>query len=1136
LIFILLKEKSIDSDSFDTITLAEPLIPASATIVGKESFYTAVLAQYLATLYRIQGNPDKAETLYFYALMILETLPGDNHEQIIALLNSLALMYMEQGRYSSSEEVYLKLLAIKELQYGKVHLVVAETLSDLAFCYQSMQNWGQAQAMYLRALSILQASVKPDQRFIAATLNNLARIYKQQGKYADAETHYLRALNLLKTSLGSDHPDVAAMQNNLAGLYLNQGHYDKALPLYQQTLAIKEQAYGRDHPDIALTLNSLAVLYMDVGDFVTALAMYQRAVSVQEKALGKESLELSATLSNLGGLFLSLQQFTEAEQLYQRALGIRENALGPDHSEVATVLNNLGTLYEQQALHAKAESLFQRALAIQEKQLGRNHPDVAATLNNLAALYKYQEIYVRAEPLLKRALSIKETMLGSKHPSLTPALANLAGIYFEQGLYDEAEKLFQRALEINAQALGKDSPAAASMLNSLAAVYEAQGEYALAEPMFQRSLAIYKQLYGDNHYRVAVIINNLAGLYAEQGDGSKAEVYYQRALKMAQEAFGEMHPDVAMKFDNLGYLYLNQGQMKKALLMFRKSTAIHTQRQMEAVLEPAPRKAEEIAQHQHAFRYHLQTAWAVASADQQLFPELASESYLISQWLNQTDAEAALAQMSVRFSAGSDSLAVAVRQYQDRLQAYKSIDDAYIKMFAESDETTDTEKLGQLRQKRRILSDAVTAQGEKLQAMFPEYVQLASPQPLRETDVRDLLKKKEGILHFSFGNETSLVFLVTQEEFLWRLIDIDRLQLRRQVKALRSSLDPNIRQPSGEGVSPQQAVQFDLDLAHQLYQQLIGPVESGLQDIDHLYFVPSDALTSLPPSVLVTDPPKRRSGMRANTDAAWLIKRHAVTVLPSVSSLRALRRFAAKDQAGRPFAGIGNPLFKEQQADLDTRQRGVAAYFDGQLANITSLHSLGNLPQTETEIRQLAAILNAGEDDLYLREAANETAIKQAPLDRYQIINFATHGLLAGELDGQAEPGLVLTPPQVATQENDGLLTASEVARMRFNADWVILSACNTAAGDSPGADGLSGLARAFFYAGARTLLVSHWPVGDRAAVKLTTAAVEYLKEHPGAGKSEAFRQSMLQLIQDRSNPWNAHPRTWAPFVVVGEN
>ena len=151
-------------------------------------------------------------------------------------------------------------------------------------------------------------------------------------------------------------------------------------------------------------------------------------------------------------------------------------------------------------------------------------------------------------------------------------------------------------------------------------------------------------------------------------------------------------------------------------------------------------------------------------------------------------------------------------------------------------------------------------------------------------------------------------------------------------------------------------------------------------------------------------------------------------------------------------------------------------------------------------------------------------------LARARIVHFATHGLLAGEtraFGGKAEPALLLTPPTTPTEEDDGLLTASEAAMLRLDADWVILSACNTAAAERPGAEALSGLSRAFFYAGARSLLVSHWPVDSDAAAVLTTGAVNAMKAEPGIGRAEALRRAEAALIAKSGR--FARPSVWAP-------
>ncbi len=185
----------------------------------------------------------------------------------------------------------------------------------------------------------------------------------------------------------------------------------------------------------------------------------------------------------------------------------------------------------------------------------------------------------------------------------------------------------------------------------------------------------------------------------------------------------------------------------------------------------------------------------------------------------------------------------------------------------------------------------------------------------------------------------------------------------------------------------------------------------------------------------------------------------------------------------------------------------------------------------------MARDVHADAGDIYLGARATEREVKRlsesGQLARYRIVHFATHGALAGQVSGSAEPGLLLTPPDAPTEEDDGYLTASEIAGLKLDADWVILSACNTAAGGAQGAKALSGLARAFLYAQARALLVSHWAVNSDATVTLIAGAVSRLAADRSMGRAEAMRQSMLAQI-GKGGP-EAHPAYWAPFVVAGE-
>tara|TARA_Y100001934_G_C12097035_1_gene652023 strand:+ start:73 stop:858 length:786 start_codon:yes stop_codon:yes gene_type:complete len=254
-----------------------------------------------------------------------------------------------------------------------------------------------------------------------------------------------------------------------------------------------------------------------------------------------------------------------------------------------------------------------------------------------------------------------------------------------------------------------------------------------------------------------------------------------------------------------------------------------------------------------------------------------------------------------------------------------------------------------------------------------------------------------------------------------------------------------------------------------------------------------------------------------------------MSTLPSVSSLKALRTFAKRTKASRSFLGIGDPELDGEPGEARGLKRAYLFTPRG-VANVKAFREMTPLPESREELQSLARSLNAGDGSLLVGPDSTETRVKAAPLSDCQVVAFATHGLVAGELEGVFEPALILTPPAEGTETDDGLQTASEVAQSKLNADWVILYACSTAAADStPGANGLSGLAKAFFYAGSRAFLVSHWSVVSDAAVALTTRMLAAVKT--GLTRAEEHRQAMIDTGPTR----NAHPALWAPFVVVDE-
>jgi len=556
-----------------------------------------------------------------------------------------------------------------------------------------------------------------------------------------------------------------------------------------------------------------------------------------------------------------------------------------------------------------------------------------------------------------------------------------------------------------------------------------------------------------------------------------------------------------------------------------------------------------IGQRADYFVAHVANLAAAARAQIYPPPDMGREGFEIAQWAEQSSAGAAVQQMALRFSSGNSAVAALVRERQDLAATWRGQDKALIAALGRPEAQQDRATLDELRKQIAATEAKLAANEARLDKEFPDYATLAKPKPLAVEDAQKLLRPDEALVFLLPGDKESYVFALTREEFDWQTISLGKEVLAEKVSAFRHGLDVDELNKSVEARKPEL---FDLNVARELYASLLGPADALIKDKRHLLIVPSGPLTALPFHLLVT---QKFEGTAPDSsvfgryrDAAWLIKRRAITILPSVPSLKALRFSARTDEGAKPLIGFGDPLFRaEENIAFDSGNaggriqvasrstRGYADYWQGAELDRARLAEVPPLPDTADELKAVAKTLGAPLSDIYLGIDASETNVKRAPLADYRVVYFATHALVAGDIKGLGEPALLLSVPKKPNDFDDGLLTASEVAQLKLNADWVVLSACNTAAGDKPGAEALSGLARAFFYAAARALLVSHWAVDSKVATRLTTSTFDNLTSDPAIGRAEALRRAMLAYMNDTSEPRNPYPAYWAPFSVVGE-
>jgi CHAT domain-containing protein/Tfp pilus assembly protein PilF len=888
-----------------------------------------------------------------------------------------------------------------------------------------------------------------------------------------------------------------------------RGNYAAAIVEGQKLEAAVKARFGANHPDYAGVLENLAAAYKYQAKYAEAEGLYRRVLAIREQAVGANHPDIVLPLNGLAIVYVAQGKYAEAEGLFKRALAIREQVHRPDDADLIRSLNGLANVYKITGKNVEAEGLYERTLAIAERILGANHRDVGTFRNNLGTVYLALRKYAEAEGLFKRALAIREQALGPNHPDVAQTLDNLGIVYTDMGKYADAEGLYNRALMITEQALGANHPEAANSLIVLANVYRSQGKYVEAQELYERALAIKERAFGANHPDVAIALNNLANLFGLEADSGNALAYSRKATA-AVIAHASVDAAGAGNMERTGGL---------------------------------------IEQRAGFFVRHV--ANLAAAVRQNIEPEPAAgrEALGVAQWAVQSSAGAAVQQMAARFATGSGALAALVREGQDLSAARRDKDRALLAALSKPQGQQDRAATDTVRKQIVDLDGRIVAVAARLDKQFPEYAALSNPKPLAAEEVRQLLRGNEALAFFLVGDKESYVFALTRESFDWRTIPIGANDLSGKVASFRHGLDVNELSRSIDAGKP---VLFDLGLAYELYTALIGPIEVMVKDKPHLLIVPTGALTSLPFHLLVTEKPARPvpqvEDIATYRNAAWLIKRQAVTVLPSVASLQALRGFARTEQGTKPMVGFGDPVFDpaerakalgEQRGGKRTvasNARGYSEFWQGAGVDRPRLaQALPSPLDTADELKAVAAKLGAPTADIHLDRDATETTVKHTALDGYRVVYFATHGLVAGDVKGLGEPSLALSLPAHPTELDDGLLTASEVAQLKLNADWVVLSACNTAAGDKPGAEALSGLARAFFYAGARALLVSHWSVASDAATRLTTSTFDIMNSDATVGRAEALRRAMLAYMNDERGPLNAYPGFWGPFSVVGE-
>jgi CHAT domain-containing protein/Tfp pilus assembly protein PilF len=998
------------------------------------------------------------------------------------------------GAYDKAQSLSERALATRTRVLGADHREVAASLNSLGVIWNSKDDYERAETLYQRALAIYEKTFGNDHPAGAEVLDNLAKNDNAKGTFADAERLAQQALNIREKRLGADHFLVAVSLGTLAEIYVEKGVFSKAEAMSDRALEIAQKAYGPDDLPLTDHMNRVARVQTLRGNYARAEQLLTPTLQTRERIAGKDSLPAADSLSHLAFLYLKKgNDDIKAEQLYRQSLAIKEKVLGPHHLQVALILNNMGNLSYRRRDYTTAEDRHKRSLEIKEKTVGPGHLLVAWSLNNLGLVYWRQKDYPRATEFFRRALELCEKWYGPESLEVAPSLGNLGIIAKETGDYESAERYYERSLAIFEKAYGKQHPELRAVIESLGILYRDRGDYTRAEPMFLRTLAITEGSLGLDHPNVARHLQNLVRLYAAKGDVANARSYWQRVSAIEEKNL-PLNLAVGSERQRLAYFDPFAGTLEKIIsFQIQQDAGSSYTRDLAAttLLQRKGRVLDAMAGSLGALR-NRSSVEDRARLDQ----------------LNEVTS-----QLAALVLGGPQQLSAA--EHQQRIKTLTEqrdkLENDVSQRSAGYYERTDAVTLGAV--KTAIPADAALVE-------FVIY---------RPYDAKTAVESAN-----TYGDPRYVAYILSARgEVRWK--DLGRASdIDDAVEAMRQAL----RDPKRND-----AKQF----ARALDEKVMRPIRALTGDATRLLVSPDGQLALIPFEALVDE------------RGRYLVERYSVSYLTAGRDL--LRMQVPRVSKSEPLV-IADPLFGEPRVTTkiaaDRAKPQAASAGDGRRAVTTGadLSSMYFAPLVGTR-HEAASIKSVFPQVKVLTGAqASEPALKH--MDAPRILHIATHGFFLEDAAAASTSGPATAPASgtraiqaSARIENpllrsglalsganlnqggtdDGILTALEAAQLNlWGTKLVILSACDTGVGVVKNGDGVYGLRRSMFLAGAETLVMSLWPVSDYVTREMMTAYYRGLKT--GLGRGEALRQVQLSMLKRKGRE---HPFFWASFIQSGE-
>ena len=407
---------------------------------------------------------------------------------------------------------------------------------------------------------------------------------------------------------------------------------------------------------------------------------------------------------------------------------------------------------------------------------------------------------------------------------------------------------------------------------------------------------------------------------------------------------------------------------------------------------------------------------------------------------------------------------------------------------------------------------------------YKKYANFNNTKTYNIKDIQQYLKKDEAMIYL-INQEIQQAFVVTKDEsFVYSNFKLTR------------STTKEVLDISKENIFLRKNIKFNENINALVFNTFFKDIINNLADIRRLTIVADKYYSSYPFEMMIINNPEmdvKKLDNFKTEKPKYLIQDYQVNYLPNIQLFIDLNNSEKKNiDKNSTFLGVGNPKLTRLKKDENKSNKEIKFLRNGNIENTdVIINNYEELPFTEKELNEMSKVFKKSK--LLMKEKANENKIRKMDLRKFDIISFATHAELFDTFEGFNEPFLVLSPPDLSTVDNDGLLTTSEISQLNLNSELVILSACNTSSKKNEYAEGYSGLVSSFFQAGTKSVISTYWPVEDQAGYILMTKTIEKGIKNK-ISVSEALRQTKIEFIEGKYGEEYKKPFYWAPYVYLG--